>query len=174
MKKNITENIQLTELLDKVKKKKEFIHSRREFITAGSAVALMGLGGAVGGGALFKYMFPTVTYGAPAKFLIPIGDLPEIGDELLFEEMKTIVRRHSDTEVAAISLVCTHLGCTVSRIETGFLCPCHGSQYDSDGNVVGGPAPKTLPWMEIKKVPGDQLEVNTGVPVPEYTYFKFA
>lgn len=174
MKKNITENVQLTELLEKIKKQKEFINSRREFITAGSAVALMGLGGAVGGGALFKYMFPTVTYGAPAKFLIPIVDLPEIGDELLFEEMKTIVRRHSETEVAAISLVCTHLGCTVSRIETGFLCPCHGSQYDSDGNVVGGPAPKTLPWMEIKKVPGDQIEVNTGILVPEYTYFKFA
>ena len=174
MKKNITENVQLSELLEKIKKQKEFINSRREFIAAGSAVALMGLGGAVGGGALFKYMFPTVTYGAPAKFLIPIPDLPEIGDELLFEEMKTIVRRHSETEVAAISLVCTHLGCTVSRIETGFLCPCHGSQYDSDGNVVGGPAPKTLPWMEIKKVPGDQIEVNTGIPVPEYTYFKFA
>ena len=69
--------------------------------------------------------------------MIPIDDLPEIGDELLFEEMKTIVRRHSETEIAAISLVCTHLGCTVTRIETGFLCPCHGSQYDGDGNVVG-------------------------------------
>jgi cytochrome b6-f complex iron-sulfur subunit len=167
MKKKVTENVQLSELIETVK-------SRREFIAAGSAVALMGLGGAVGGGALFKYMFPTVTYGAPAKFLIPIDDLPEIGDELLFEEMKTIVRRHSETEIAAISLVCTHLGCTVSRIETGFLCPCHGSQYDGDGNVVGGPAPKTLPWKEVKKVPGDQLEVNTGIDVPEYTYFKFA
>ena len=93
MKKNITENVQLTELLEKIKKQKEFINSRREFITAGSAVALMGLGGAVGGGALFKYMFPTVTYGAPAKFLIPTADLPEIGDELLFEEMKTIVNQ---------------------------------------------------------------------------------
>ena len=56
MKKNITQNVQLNELVDAVK-------SRREFIAAGSAVALMGLGGAVGGGALFKYMFPTVTYG---------------------------------------------------------------------------------------------------------------
>ena len=41
MKKNITENVQLKELIETVK-------SRREFITAGSAVALMGLGGAVG------------------------------------------------------------------------------------------------------------------------------
>ena len=79
----------------------------------------------------------------------------------------------SESEVVAISLVCTHLGCTVNRIETGFLCPCHGSQYDSDGNVVGGPAPKTLPWLAIKKVPGNQIEVNTGEFVPENTYFKF-
>ena len=44
MKKNITENVQLKELIETVK-------SRREFITAGPAVALMGLGvqlGAVG------------------------------------------------------------------------------------------------------------------------------
>jgi|TARA_Y100000816_G_C25989421_1_gene516764 cytochrome b6-f complex iron-sulfur subunit len=159
--------------MKKIKDLKKELYNRREVLTAGSALALIGGATALGGGALFKYMWPLVTYGAPAKFLIPIGDLPEPGDEILFTEMKTIVRRQSENEVVAISLVCTHLGCTVNRIETGFLCPCHGSQYDGDGNVVGGPAPSTLPWLEIKKVPGNQIEVNTGEFIPENTYFKF-
>jgi cytochrome b6-f complex iron-sulfur subunit len=145
--------------------------SRREMIAVGSAFGLMGLAAAGTGGALFKYMFPVVSYGTPQKFLVPIGDLPDVGDELIFESQKVILRRQTETEVAAISLVCTHLGCTVNRVETGFQCPCHGSQYDSDGIVVGGPAPKTLHWLSIKKVPGNQLEIDSSTSLPENSFF---
>jgi cytochrome b6-f complex iron-sulfur subunit len=145
--------------------------SRRELITLGSAFGLMGLAAAGTGGALFKYMFPVVSYGTPQKFLVPISDLPEVGDELIFEDQKVILRRQTEKQVAAISLVCTHLGCTVNRVETGFQCPCHGSQYDSDGLVVGGPAPKTLHWLEIKKVPGGQIEIDSGTSLPENSFF---
>lgn len=145
--------------------------SRREMIAVGSAFGLMGLAAVGTGGALFKYMFPVVSYGTPQKFLVPVGDIPEVGDELIFEDQKVILRRQSKNEIAAISLVCTHLGCTVNRVETGFQCPCHGSQYDSDGIVVGGPAPKTLHWLQIKKVPGNQIEIDTGTSLPEQTFF---
>jgi cytochrome b6-f complex iron-sulfur subunit len=145
--------------------------NRREMIAVGSAFGLMGLAAAGTGGALFKFMFPVVSYGTPQKFLVSIEDIPDVGDELIFEYQKTVLRRQSETEVAAISLVCTHLGCTVNRVETGFQCPCHGSQYDTDGIVVGGPAPKTLPWLEIKKVPGNQIEIDTGSSLPENTFY---
>ena len=145
--------------------------SRREMIALGSAFGLMGLAAAGTGGALFKFMFPVVSYGTPQKFLVAVDDLPDVGDELIFEDQKTVLRRQSETEIAAISLVCTHLGCTVNRVETGFQCPCHGSQYDTDGIVVGGPAPKTLPWLEIKKMPGGQIEIDTGSSLPENSFF---
>ena len=145
--------------------------SRREMIAVGSAFGLMGLAAVGTGGALFKFMFPVVSYGTPQQFLVSLDDLPDVGDELIFEDQKTVLRRQSETEIAAISLVCTHLGCTVNRVETGFLCPCHGSQYDSDGIVVGGPAPKTLHWLDIKKVPGNQLEIDTGSSLPENSFF---
>ncbi len=145
--------------------------NRREMIALGSAFGLMGLAAAGTGGALFKFMFPVVSYGTPQKFLVSVDDLPDVGDELIFEDQKTVLRRQSETEIAAISLVCTHLGCTVNVVETGFQCPCHGSQYDTDGIVVGGPAPKTLPWLEIKKVPGNQFEIDTGSSLPENTFF---
>ena len=48
---------------------------------------------------------------------------------------------------------CTHLGCiplgnktTDSRGDFGgYVCPCHGSQYDAAGRVRRGPAPLNLP-----------------------------
>jgi len=43
--------------------------------------------------------------------------------------------------------VCTHLGCvpTFGGGEYGgWLCPCHGSVYDTSGRIRKGPAPKNL------------------------------
>ncbi len=43
--------------------------------------------------------------------------------------------------------ICTHLGCVPLGQEgdyDGWLCPCHGSEYDSSGRVRRGPAPKNM------------------------------
>jgi ubiquinol-cytochrome c reductase iron-sulfur subunit len=43
--------------------------------------------------------------------------------------------------------VCTHLGCTPTVFEGdygGWLCHCHGSQYDTSGRIRKGPAPQNL------------------------------
>ncbi len=44
--------------------------------------------------------------------------------------------------------VCTHLGCIPqgggSGEFGGWLCSCHGSQYDTSGRIRKGPAPKNL------------------------------
>ena len=42
---------------------------------------------------------------------------------------------------------CTHLGCVPTMgggDYGGWLCPCHGSQYDTSGRIRKGPAPKNL------------------------------
>jgi len=144
---------------------------RREFLTLGVSLGIGGLGAALTGAGVFKFMIPVVTYGTPKQFTVPKASLPEAGEELLFPDERVLLRRHQDGQLGAISLVCTHLGCTVNRVTTGFLCPCHGSQYDPEGVVVGGPAPKTLPWHSIKNVPGDLIEIDTGTALEQDTYF---
>jgi cytochrome b6-f complex iron-sulfur subunit len=51
----------------------------------------------------------------------------------------------------AINPICTHLGCTVAwnLQENHFICPCHGSQYDSQGRVIHGPAKRSLPLITV-------------------------
>ncbi|ACK64608.1 amine oxidase [Rippkaea orientalis PCC 8801] len=52
----------------------------------------------------------------------------------------------------AMSLTCTHQGCTVSQQEDGtFLCPCHGALYDGQGKVLKGPAKQNLPRYRMQK-----------------------
>merc|ERR1719199_1027999 len=57
-----------------------------------------------------------------------------------------IVKEDGAIESYAINAVCTHLGCVVpwNRAANKYICPCHGSQYDSTGKVVRGPAPLSL------------------------------
>jgi glycine/D-amino acid oxidase-like deaminating enzyme/nitrite reductase/ring-hydroxylating ferredoxin subunit len=50
--------------------------------------------------------------------------------------------RDADGSVAAVSPVCTHMGChvTFNAAERSWDCPCHGSRFALDGSVLEGPA----------------------------------
>ena len=64
----------------------------------------------------------------------------------------TDANRASHSEWMILVGVCTHLGCTptVSTPQVpqgefgGWLCHCHGSQYDTAGRIRKGPAPQNL------------------------------
>lgn len=59
---------------------------------------------------------------------------------------KLAAYRDEAGEVHAVSAVCTHLGCQVkwNDAERSWDCPCHGSRFHYDGNVLQGPAVKDL------------------------------
>jgi cytochrome b6-f complex iron-sulfur subunit len=96
---------------------------------------------------------PRVTYGPNARFAIGKPDDFPPGTRIARDVERVCIVRDGN-KIAAISTTCTHLGCIVGSPTRAFACPCHGSHYDQDGNVTGGPAPKPLPWFQV--TPGAQ------------------
>ena len=59
-------------------------------------------------------------------------------------------------QYVAISTRCMHLGCPVQAGNTGFVCPCHGGAYNTDGKRIGGPPVRPLDRYIWEKR-GDEL-----------------
>lgn len=60
----------------------------------------------------------------------------------------------------AVSLTCTHQGCTVKQGEDGnFHCPCHGAMFAADGKVLKGPAERDLAKFKVVQREDEQLQL---------------
>ncbi|SED47234.1 Glycine/D-amino acid oxidase [Streptomyces melanosporofaciens] len=61
------------------------------------------------------------------------------------------VYRDEDGTAHALSARCTHLGCLVAfnAAERTWECPCHGSRFGTDGQVLQGPANRPLEQRDI-------------------------
>ena len=67
-----------------------------------------------------------------------------------------------DGEYAAVSPICTHLGCTVNREGAPLVCPCHGSTYDRHGQVLRGPAERPLQRFPTTATSMGELVIQLG------------
>jgi len=86
---------------------------------------------------------------------VDVSSLPDplaYNDNLADNAPATDANRATKPEWLILIGVCTHLGCTptVSTPQMpegdygGWLCHCHGSQYDTAGRIRKGPAPRNL------------------------------
>ena len=59
--------------------------------------------------------------------------------------------RQPDGGFIAVSLRCTHLGCSISWEESRkrFICPCHSSAFDISGEVLNPPAARALDYYPV-------------------------
>lgn len=59
--------------------------------------------------------------------------------------------RLADGGFLALSLRCTHLGCSINWEEDKqrFICPCHASAFEINGNVQNPPAPSALDYFPV-------------------------
>lgn len=90
-----------------------------------------------------------------AKLVLPaFGDADKLqpGEGGIFQKglVKAAVFKDDAGVQHVMSAVCTHLGCQVAfnPNEKTFDCPCHGTQYDSYGRVIQGPAATDLKKLE--------------------------
>jgi cytochrome b6-f complex iron-sulfur subunit len=109
---------------------------------------------------LIKYLSYKTELSPPTEFdLGPSSDYP-IGSSTILPYIPAVVI-YNNKGYKALSLVCTHLGCTVEEEDNGFLCPCHGSRYNQDGFVLVGPANLPLRSLQIKDNDDGHLWVYT-------------
>jgi glycine/D-amino acid oxidase-like deaminating enzyme/nitrite reductase/ring-hydroxylating ferredoxin subunit len=76
---------------------------------------------------------------------------------------KLAVARDEHNELHALSPVCTHMKCFVqwNYAEKSWDCPCHGSRFNLDGEVIYGPAVKELEKKILDLEPSkDKEQVN--------------
>lgn len=88
---------------------------------------------------------------------------------------ETIFTNTDGSHWIALYQRCVHLGCTVPLRDDclSFKCPCHGSHYNSDGEYLDGPAPRSLDrfafHFERENVIVDTGTLNNRVPHPDPT-----
>ncbi len=91
------------------------------------------------------------------RVLVPLAELPaqfaDTGYALVRAEGLAdpiLIRRTPVGGYTALSTRCTHLGCQVRPSRHGLRCPCHGSSFSWEGEVLRGPAQKALPRYTVE------------------------
>lgn len=76
---------------------------------------------------------------------------------------KYFLIRNEDGGFLALSLICSHLGCSVmfDEVKKQFICPCHSSAFDNLGNVINSPAPRALDYFPVS-IEAGKVVVDTG------------
>jgi menaquinol-cytochrome c reductase iron-sulfur subunit len=83
------------------------------------------------------------------------------GWRVLTEKKTAWVVREADNKVVAFGPQCTHLACAYHwEMQSGrFVCPCHGSSFSVQGNVITGPAARPLDRY-ITKIENNRLQIG--------------
>lgn len=135
--------------------------SRRRFIALIGWGAAASVGGLLGA-AMLGFLHPNAlkipsnifSLGRPADVFASSG-------RVFLSTHKAFVEV-AQNRVRCMAANCTHLGCTVNAVDTGFICPWHDSTYDLDGRNTGGPASSPLVYYKIFRGTSGDLLVDKG------------
>ncbi|WP_010632077.1 FAD-dependent oxidoreductase [Sporolactobacillus vineae] len=96
--------------------------------------------------------------GQEEKSIADLGN--DQGAIVSLNETRAGVYKQPDGKVVIVDTTCPHLGCEVNwnQSERTWDCPCHGSRFRANGEVIDGPALKPLKqiYLQNESVAGDQ------------------
>ncbi len=161
--------------------------SRREFLNKGLSVTGWGLVmtlGVAGAVETVRFFSPSVVFRPPSTF--EVGKLEDFASQAPPDERGIILVEpkwkdahrffilREPARLSALFARCTHLGCTVNWFPglNIFKCPCHGSQFHSDGVNFAGPAPRALDLLRISMDNEGNIIVDTSVVYPREDHSK--
>lgn len=103
-----------------------------------------------------------------------VGDLPPVDAAPANLPKVKLWLSNTPDGLMALYKVCPHLGCLYgwNDQEFKFICPCHGSQYQHNGDYISGPAPRSLDRFVVRiedqngNVLAETPEDGSAVPLP--------
>lgn len=143
------------------------------YISRRSFLALLAVGAGLGaaqmlGASFLGFLYPNAMKIPPSTFSIGRPEEVLSKDGKIFYSSQKVFIETLASKVRVQTAVCTHLGCTVHMVETGYQCPCHGSTYDRHGKNTGGPAPLPLVYFLVFKGASGDLMVDKNKTTLDY------
>ena len=122
--------------------------TRRDILTL-AWKSLLALSGVIGLGWLWRFLSYQPNPAPTTLFdLGPASGLPT--DKIITVPDAEAVLLPTEQGLKAFSLVCPHLGCELEAKEDGFVCPCHGSEFELDGRLRKGPADTSMTPLSLE------------------------
>lgn len=69
------------------------------------------------------------------------------------------LHKKNNEDFEAKLMLCTHKSCDIKPAGTILVCPCHGSEFSRNGNVLKGPAEKPLRNFPVT-ILGDEIKIK--------------
>lgn len=103
----------------------------------------------------------------------PLAGLPGLDDPPTHVPAGRFFVVQTASGLLALRQVCTHLDCLLGWDihSQSFLCPCHGSQFAANGQVLNGPATRSLDrfMVQLATADGDivaETDAASGAALP--------
>jgi menaquinol-cytochrome c reductase iron-sulfur subunit len=158
-------------------KKEIIVINRRSFFGALLAVGSAGMGALLAVPVLRYVLYPLYAKATGTEWS-EVGDLSEFantkgpvrktitftqrdGWREVVSAQSVYVSRDEKGQLAVLSAICPHLGCSVSW-QAGndkFVCPCHGGEFKADGQHTFGPPPRAMDQLPTQLKDG-KLQVH--------------
>jgi Rieske Fe-S protein len=137
---------------------------------ASTGVVCGGMAGCAGGDLVKNSELIPLPDAHEGRIVIPVSDFPQllkVGGCVIGESVgmpdPVAIARDGEASFLAVRALCTHMACILrfNSLNQTLDCPCHGSTFETDGQVVTGPA--TLPLRTLPtRFDGTMLSVLLG------------